>query len=267
MKKKKHNRCNVGNEIQDQSIEEYNGDVLEEEFKLIIPEPKRRKHKRKSSGTRTRYYDLRLVWLFLLLAGAILLVRAVVCQHFNIPFLNEIDPNSPDGKEFIGHDALSKSYKQMEGMIMLVEAIVSLIVMGFFVQGPKNKNSRNDGSEMDSIPIWLWGLGFMALPAVVVYCQSYWWLVYGVAMFFFAFIIGKYEGFALPLFRDLGKNFYYGTKDMTVKFHIRRGAWPWPFPFGNRVSVFMPGHSSILVLIICICIFVALLIYYLLEAW
>ena len=118
-----------------------------------------------------------------------------------------------------------------------------------------------------ALGLLLLSLIFMALPAVVVYCQSYWWLVYGVAMFFFAFIIGKYEGFALPLFRDLGKNFYYGTKDMTVKFHIRRRAWPWPFTFANRVSVFMPGHSSILVLIICICIFVALLIYYLLEAW
>ena len=254
MKKKKHNRCNVGNEIQDQSIEEYNGDVLEEEFKLIIPEPKRRKHKRKNSGTRTRYYDMRLVWLFLLLAGLFLMVRAVICQHFALPFLNEIDPNSPDGKEFVGHHSLSEAYQQLEGSVALIEMFVSLIATACFVQGPKDKNSRNDGSEMDSVIIWFWAVCIMALPCIITYCGSYWWFAYGVAMLILAFIIGQYEGFALPLFKDLGKNIWYGTKDMTVT-------------YDSRGTVYLPGHSSILVLIICISILVALLIYYLHVAW
>jgi hypothetical protein len=195
------------------------------------------------------------VWLFLLLAGLVLLVRAVICEHFHVPFLNEIDPNSPDGKEFIGHDALSKSYKQLEGMVMVVEAIVSLIAMACFVQGPKDKNSRNDGSEMDSVIIWFWAVCIMALPCIITYCVSYWWFAYGVAMLTLAFVIGQYEGFALPLFKDLGKNIWYGTKDMKVKYKHHG------FP------IFFPGHSAIWVLIICICILVALLIYYLLEAW
>ena len=259
-KKKKQNRNNVDNEVQEQSIDNFDEDLSEEEFKFVVPvpEPKPRKRKRKKSVGPVRYYDLRLVWLFLLLAGAILLVRAVVCQHFNIPFLNVIDSNSPDGKEFIGHSGLSETYKDLEGMLMVVELIVTLLVFGFFVQWPKNKNSRNDGSEMDSVPIWLWAIGFMTLPVVVVNCQSYWWLVYAIAMLFFAYIIGRYEGFPLPLFKDLGKNFWYGTKDMTVKVGRRPG---------RVVSVFLPGHSSILVLIICISIFVALLIYYLHVAW
>lgn len=256
-KKKKHESKSLNNQLQAPDIEEFNDDMPEEEFKLIIKEPesqRRKKRKRKNSGTRTRCYDMRLVWLFLLLAGLVLLVRAVICRHFGIPFLNEIDPNSPDGKEFIGHDLLSESCRQLEQFVMLIEAFISLIATGIFVQSPKNKNSRNDGSEMDSIPIWLWGIGIMALPYIILCCTSYWWVAYGIAMLLFAFLIGRYEGFALPLFKDLGKNIWYGTKDMTVT-------------YDSHGTVYLPGHSSILVLIICISILVALLIYYLHVAW
>ena len=65
-----------------------NGEVVEEMFdmsKVAIREPKRNRRKRKRAAVRTRYYDLRLVWLFLLLAGLVLSVRAVICQHFHIP--------------------------------------------------------------------------------------------------------------------------------------------------------------------------------------
>lgn len=255
-KKKKHESKSLNNQLQAPDIEEFNDDMPEEEFKVIIKEPQPprcKKHKRKNSGTRTRCYDMRLVWLFLLLAGLVLLVRAVICRHFGIPFLNEIDPNSPDGKEFIGHDALSKSYKQMEICLKLVEALVCVIACGLFVQGPKNKNSRNDGSEEDSLLIELWKFGIMFFPLIVVKYQSYWWLVYGVVMLSLAYIIGRYKGFPLPLFKDLGKNLWYGSKDVTT--NSRYG------------SVFLPGHSVIWVSIIGMGIFIAMLIYSLLEAW
>ena len=256
-KKKKHESKSLNNQLQASDIEEYNEDMPEEEFKVIIKEPepqRRKKRKRKNFGTRTRCYDMRLVWLFLLLVGLFLMVRAVICRHFGIPFLNEIDPNSPDGKEFIGHGLLSESCRQLEQFVMLIEAFISLIATGIFVQSPKNKNSRNDGSEMDSVIIWFWAVCIMALPYIITYCGSYWWFAYGVAMLILAFIIGRYEGFALPLFRDLGKNFWYGTKDMTVK-------------YDSRGTVYLPGHSFILVLIICISILVALMVYYLCKAW
>lgn len=252
-KKKKSNRNKVDNEIQEQSIDHFDEDIPEEEFKLIIPDPKPRKRKRKKSVGPVRYHDMRLVWLFLLLAGAILLVRAVVCQHFNIPFLNIIDPNSPDGKEFIGHSGLSETYNQLEICLKLVEALVCVIACGLFVQGPKNKNSRNDGSEEDSLLIELWKFGIMFFPLIVVKYQSYWWLVYGVVMLSLAYIIGRYKGFPLPLFKDLGKNLWYGSKDVTT--NSRYG------------SVFLPGHSVIWVSIIGMGIFIAMLIYSLREAW
>ena len=256
-KKKKHERKSVNNQLQASDIEEFNDDMPEEEFKLIIKEPepqRRKKRKRKNFGTRTRCYDMRLVWLFLLLAGLVLLVRAVICRHFGIPFLNEIDPNSPDGKEFIGHDLLSESCRQLEQFVMLIEAFISLIATGIFVQSPKNKNSRNDGSEMDSIPIWLWGIGIMALPYIILCCTSYWWVAYGIAMLLFAFLIGRYEGFALPLFKNVGRNFWYGTKDMTVKYR----------PFRH---VYFSGHSAVWVGIIVLAIFLILTIYSFYKAW
>jgi hypothetical protein len=273
-KKKKHERKSVNNQLQASDIEEFNDDMPEEEFKVIIKEPqppRHKKHKRKNSGTRTRYYDLRLVWLFLLLAGLVLLVRAVICEHFHVLFLNEIDPNSPDGKEFIGHDTLSKSYKQLEGMIMVVEAIVSLIAMVCFVQGPKDKNSRNDGSEMDSVIIWFWAVCIMALPCIITYCVSYWWFAYGVAMLILAFVIGQYEGFALPLFKDFGKNFWYGTKDMKVKYkNFGKTIWYGTKDMKDKYRlppIFFPGHSAIWVLIICLATIITLLVYYLCKAW
>lgn len=82
---------------------------------------KKQKHKKdkKSSNTPTRYYDQRLLWLFFLLAGLFLSVRVVVCQHFHVPFLNGIAPDSLEYSE------VNKPYKQLVGIITLVVEILN----------------------------------------------------------------------------------------------------------------------------------------------
>lgn len=213
---------------------------------------KKQKHKKdkKSSNTPTRYYDQRLLWLFFLLAGLFLSVRVVVCQHFHVPFLNGIAPDSPDGNDLIGHS----EYNQLEGIIALVEMFVAMIASALCINESKNKNSRNDGTEKKSTLMWLWLLAIMALPFIITYCWIYCWYAYSLVMLPLSFIIGKYDGFTSPLFHNVGKNFWYGCKDVTVK--LRTGG-----------TVFLPGHTSVLLMIVCFAILFFLLFYNLREAW
>ena len=211
---------------------------------------KKQKHKKdkKSSNTPTRYYDQRLLWLFLLLAGLFLLVRVVVCRHFHVPFLNEIAPDSLEYSE------VNKPYKQLVGIITLVEMFVAMLASALCINETKNKNSRNDGTEKESTLMWLWLLAIMALPFILAYCWIYCWYAYSLVMLPLSFIIGKYDGFTSPLFHNVGKNFWYGCKDVTVK--LRTGG-----------TVFLPGHTSVLLMIVCFAILFFLLFYNLREAW
>ncbi|MBE6333094.1 MAG: hypothetical protein E7070_12515 [Bacteroidales bacterium] len=257
MKKQKKRANQMPRDLVPVEQQENNGEVVEEMFdmsKVAIREPKRNRRKRKRAAVRTRYYDLRLVWLFLLLAGLVLSVRAVICKHFHIPFLNEIDPNSPNGKEFVGHGLLSEEYREMELWVMLLEALFSVTMAGIFVQMPKNKNCRNDGSETDSLLIEIWKFGSLIFPIIITNRTTAWWIGYGVVMLILAFVIGRYKGFALPLFKDLGKNLWNGSNNVTVH-NTRMG------------SVYFPGHSVVWVSIIGLVIFVILTIYSFHKAW
>lgn len=211
---------------------------------------KKQKHKKdkKSSNTPTRYYDQRLLWLFLLLAGLFLLVRVVVCQHFHVPFLNGIAPDSLEYSE------VNKPYKQLVGIITLVEMFVAMLASALCINETKNKNSRNDGTEKESTLMWLWQFAIVSLPFILAYCWIYCWYAYSLVMLPLSFIIGKYDGFTSPLFHNVGKNFWYGCKDVTVK--LRTGG-----------TVFLPGHTSVLLMIVCFAILFFLLFYNLREAW
>ena len=142
----------------------------------------------------------------------------------------------------------------MELWVMLVEMFVCLILYGCFVQWPKDENSRNDGSEIDTVLIWFWGIGIMGLSPIIVYCSTYIWAVYSATMLFLAFVIGRFEGFALPLFKDLGKNLWNGSNNVTVQ-NTRIG------------SVYFPGHSAVWVSIVGLVIFIILTIYSFHKAW
>lgn len=217
---------------------------------------KKQKHKKdkKSSNTPTRYYDQRLLWLFLLLAGLFLSVRVVVCQHFHVPFLNEIAPDSPDGNDLIGHSEWNKSYNQLEGIIALVEMFVAMLASVLCINESKTENGNNDDTETVSLIKFVWLLAIMALPFIITYCWIYSWYAYGLVMLSTAFFIGKYDGFTSPLFKNVGRNFWDSSKDVMVE-----------RPNGGKI--FLPGHTSVLLMIVCFAMLFFLLFYNLREAW
>lgn len=157
------------------------------------------KNRRKQKYAPVRYYDIRLVWMYLCLLAFYVALNYIVGVTFNAPVIAEWIEVKP-GSWNLSNDI--QEFVRIRISLHFFELSLGCIIAALFCGGQEETKGNYVG-------VWVFFL--MGLPVIVNFVSSLWiWIIYSLTMIISGWILGKKTGFVLPI--DL-KEIFQSAKD------------------------------------------------------
>ena len=138
-----------------------------------------------------RYYDIRLIWIYLCLLGFYVGLNYIVSITLNTSVLADWIEVRP------GTWTLSTEIKNLSSLrwsLFFFELHFSCVIAALFCGGQEE-------TEGNYVGVWVCFL--MGLPAIVNFVSNLWiWIIYSLTMIISGWILGKKTGFALPISKE-----------------------------------------------------------------
>jgi len=193
-----------------------------------------------------RYYDYRLVYLFVGLFLLSFLLNVIISCVFKAPVLAEwiqVGPNTwrMDWGVEVGHHYSSLRISLCFFELFLGWAIAALLCTG------------KEEYEGDVNFLGLWVASLIGIPVIINFVSNLWiWMGYSLLMLVLGFVAGKRNGFALPLeIKILWQSVVEESTNLNVE--NRYGN----FYFPGKRSLWIFGCSILGLLILSITFFMA----------
>ena len=149
------------------------------------------KNRRKQKYAPVRYYDIRLVWMYLCLLAFYVALNYIVGITFNVPVIAEWIEVKP------GSWNLSTDIQEIVRIrisLHFFELSLGCIIAALFCGGQEETKGNYVG-------VWVFFL--MGLPVIVNFVSNLWiWIAYSFAMILSGWILGKKTGFVLPIDKE-----------------------------------------------------------------
>ena len=163
------------------------------------------KKKKNRTRSKQRYYDYRLVLLFVVLSAVFFALSYFRSRLFHTPLLT-------GWKAF--WEAPKSTLTSLQYCLLFFEVLLAWVSATFLCADDKTAADTPDKDYSSS----LWTSALTGLP-LCINCVSDLsiWAYYSVFMLVTAWLIGTKIGFAYPLGKGMLKSVYNGTADMTVR--------------------------------------------------
>ena len=149
------------------------------------------KKRRKQKYAPVRYYDIRLIWMYLCLFAFYVALNTTVGITFNTPVIAEWIEVRP------GAWSLSNEIHGLLNIrisLCFFELSLGCIIAALFCGGQEETKGNYVG-------VWVFFL--MGLPVIVNLVSNLWiWIIYSLAMITSGWILGKKTGFVLPIKKE-----------------------------------------------------------------
>jgi hypothetical protein len=149
------------------------------------------KNRRKQKYAPVRYYDIRLVWMYLCLLAFYVALNYIVGVTFNAPVIAEWIEVKP-GSWNLSNDI--QEFVRIRISLHFFELSLGCIIAALFCGGQEETKGNYVG-------VWVFFL--MGLPVIVNFVSSLWiWIIYSLTMIISGWILGKKTGFVLPISKE-----------------------------------------------------------------
>ena len=197
------------------------------------------KNRRKQKHAPVRYYDTRLVWMYLCLLAFYVALNYIAGITFNTPVIAEWIEVRPGAWTI---SAETHELLNIRISLCFFELSLGCLIAALFCGGQEETKGNYVG-------VWVFFL--MGLPVIVNFVSNLWiWIIYSLAMITSGWILGKITGFVLPIDK------------MRIIESFREESHNLVVPSSKLGRLVFRGNSAIIIIIVALVIPLSFAFYY-----